>query len=113
MQRFVLVHPVIYKIEKLAEEKYLVYETLKFGFIPFSFTYPVTINQDIIKRTVTIDAVVFKLTKIKMIFALRSFENRTVIEEKIIFKSPLPIKSIMKKIFKEQHYQLFKNIEMA
>src|SRR5690606_40899548 len=40
MQKFVLVHPVISKIDSTGQESYLVHETLKFGFVPFSFTYP-------------------------------------------------------------------------
>ena len=37
MQKFVSVHPVISKIDNTGQESYLVHETLKFGFIPFSF----------------------------------------------------------------------------
>ena len=40
MQKFVSVHPIIYKIENKGENEYLVFETLKVLFIPVSFTYP-------------------------------------------------------------------------
>ncbi len=43
MQEFVKVHPIIYKIEKKAECKYLVFEKLVLFFIPYSFTYVVNI----------------------------------------------------------------------
>lgn len=111
MQKFVTVHPVIYKIDAITHENYLVYETLKLGFIPFSFTYPVTIEKNSVDKIVVIRATVFKLTKIEMQFVLKSDNDYTIIKEEINFKSPLPVKFIMKSIFKKQHTQLFKNIE--
>jgi hypothetical protein len=44
--KFTSVHPVITKLEPKGGDNYLVYETLKVGFIPFSFTYPVVIKSD-------------------------------------------------------------------
>lgn len=111
MQKFVLVHPVISKIDSIGQESYLVHETLKFGFVPFSFTYPVTIKKNISDKKLTIRATVFKLTKIEMNFILKVDSEYTIIDEEIHFKSPLPVKFIMKKVFKQQHKKLFKNIE--
>jgi len=112
MQKFVSVHPVIFKIYDMGNESYLVHETLKFGFIPFSFTYPVTIEKNIVDKKVTIRATVFKMTKIEMKFNLSADNDFTIIDEEINFKSPLPIKLIMESILKTQHNQLFKNIEL-
>ena len=112
MQKFVSVHPVISKIENTSDKSYLVLETFKFGFIPFSFTYPVTIENSILDKIVVIRATVFKLTKIEMKFVLKVDNGRTIIDEEIQFKSPLPVKFIMESIFRKQHDQLFKNIEM-
>lgn len=112
MKKFVSAHPVISQIDHTGNDGYLVHETLKFGFIPFSFTYPVIIEKNTLDKTVTIRATVFKLTKIEMKFVLKADNDNTLINEDIIFKSPLPIKLIMEGIFKKQHTQLFKNIEM-
>jgi len=112
MQKFVSVHPVISKIDNTFDKNYLVHETLKFGFIPFSFTYPVTIEKNAIDKTVIIRATVFKLTKIDMKFVLKADNDYTIIDEEIKFKSTLPVKFIMESVFKKQHDQLFKNIEM-
>ena len=112
MQKFVSVHPVISQIDHIGNESYLVHETLKFGVIPFSFTYPVTIEKCALNKTVTIRANVFKLTKIEMKFVLKADNGYTIIDEEILFKSPLPVKFIMEGIFKKEHSQLFKNIEM-
>jgi carbon monoxide dehydrogenase subunit G len=112
MQKFVSVHPVISKMDNIGQESYLVHETLKFGLIPFSFTYPVTIEKNILHKKIVIRATVFKLTKIEMKFVLKTDNDFTIIDEEIMFKSPLPVKFIMESIFKKQHNQLFKNIEM-
>jgi carbon monoxide dehydrogenase subunit G len=112
MQKFVSVHPVISKMDNTGQDSYLVHETLKFGLIPFSFTYPVTIEKNISDKKVVIRATVFKLTKIEMKFVLKIDNDFTVIDEEINFKSPLPVKFIMQRIFKKQHNQLFKNIEL-
>jgi carbon monoxide dehydrogenase subunit G len=112
MQKFVSVHPVITQIDNTGNDTYLVHETLQFGLIPFSFTYPVTIEKNNIDNVVIIRATVMKLTKIEMKFILQKDNDFTVIEESIKFETPLPIKYIMQNIFRKQHNQLFKNIEM-
>ncbi len=111
MQKFVSVHPVISKIDNLSENNYLVHETLKLGFIPFSFTYPVNIEQNFNDKKVIIRATVMKLTRIEMGYKLTTENNTTIINETITFKSLLPIKSIMQNIFRKQHTNFFKNIE--
>lgn len=111
MQKFVSVHPVISKIDNLSENKYLVHETLKLGFIPFSFTYPVTIDQNFTNKKVLIRATVLKMTKIEMSYTLNRVNNATIINETITFKSILPVRSIMEGIFRKQHTYLFEKIE--
>jgi len=111
MQKFASVHPIISKIEQLEGTNYLVYETLKVGFIPFSFTYPVRIESNFEDKKICIKAVVMKLTKIDMNYSLHTENNITIINEIITFKSILPIRPIMEAIFRKQHKQLFENIE--
>ena len=111
MQKFVSIHPVITKMDNLGNNNYMVYETLRIGFIPISFTYPVTVTSDFINK-VTIRATVMKLSKIEMVFTLNTVNDFTQIEETIHFKSPLPVKSIMQSIFKKQHGLLFQNMEL-
>jgi carbon monoxide dehydrogenase subunit G len=111
MQKFVSVHPVISKINDLGENNYKVFETLKFGFIPFSFTYPVTIASNFKERSIVIKATVMKLNKIEMVFKITVDNGITIVDESIHFETIFPIKSIMKSIFTKQHHILFKNIE--
>ena len=111
MQKFVSVHPVISKIELISGNRYLVHETLKLGPIPVSFTYTVTVESNLQNRTVVIRATVMKLTKIDMHYTLTQLSGQTRVEETIHFHSYLPVKSIMQKIFRKQHTQLFQNID--
>ncbi len=57
------------------------------------------------------NASIMWFTKIEIQFNLTEENDFTLIDEKIQFKSPLPIKSIMERIFKKQHGLLFRNIE--
>ncbi len=115
MQKFASVHPVITKIVQTNTNNYLVYETLKLGFLSFSFTYPVSVESNSIGNYVIMRAVVMKFIKIEITIRIKpdtEFPDEfTIIEEDITFKSLLPVKSIMESIFRKQHTQLFKNIE--
>lgn len=110
MQKFVSVHPIIFKIEPLENNKYLIHERLKIACIPFSFTYFATVEGDKEKGLITIKATVFKLTKIEMQFQLKEKNNQTFVSETVNFKSPLPVETILKSVFKKQHQLLFQNI---
>ena len=112
MEKFVSVHPVIFKIDKTSNEHYLVHEKLKIGFVAFPFTYPVTIVKNNTDKVIIIQATVMKYTKIVMKFVFITENDQTIIEEDITFESPLPVKFIMQSIFRKQHSRLFKNIEM-
>ena len=111
MEKFTSVHPLISKIDKKGTNSYPVHETLKFGFIPFSFTYPVIIEALTKENIVIFWATVFKLTKVEIKFTLETDGEHTLVNEQIQFKMPLPIKSILKNTFRKHHTQLFKNIE--
>ena len=109
MKKFVLVHPIIYKMEDLGNDNYKVYE--KLGLI--SFTYSATVKGDKANNTVNIKAVVMKMTHIEMNFTIKDENGDSVIHETVSFKSFLPVKGILAAIFKKQHKQLFSNIEKA
>jgi carbon monoxide dehydrogenase subunit G len=113
MQKFVAVHPIIFKIDHLGENKYLVHERLKLGFFPLSFTYIVTVKGNPENKTVSIKTKVMKMVGIEMNYTLRSQADHTHVNEEIIFTSYLPVKPIMQKIFRKQHQQLFINMENA
>jgi hypothetical protein len=110
MQKFVSVHPIIYKIDPLGNDRYLVFEKLKVLFIPYSFTYVVTLLKNEKENKITISATVKKMVHIKMEFVLENVNESTKISECVEFRSFLPVKPIMRKIFREQHKVLFENI---
>ncbi len=112
MQKFVSYHPVIDKIELVSDSNYLVYETLKVGFIPVSFRYQFFLNMNLLEKTVEMNATVMKFTKIKMVFVVKSEGHSSQVTETILFKSTFPIKWNMSKIFKIQHITLFANMNL-
>ena len=109
--KYVSIHPLIRKMESRGAHQYLVFETLKWGFLHYSFTYPATIESDVTNTTVAMSATVMKVVKVEMVFKIKGYYGYSDIEETIHFDTLLPIKSILCKIFKAQHTQLFKNIE--
>lgn len=58
-----------------------------------------------------LDATVFGLTRIARAFRVFSQDGKTVVEEEVTFRSLLPVKPVMKKVFREQHHRLCQNIE--
>jgi carbon monoxide dehydrogenase subunit G len=111
MEKFASIHPIISKIDRLENNRYKVFETLKFWFFKFSFTYPVTVTSNQSKNCVVIKATVFKLTNIELSFDISTQKEYTEINEIVTIKTILPIKSIVYKIFEKQHQQLFENLE--
>jgi carbon monoxide dehydrogenase subunit G len=101
MQKFTSVHPVISKIDSLRQNNFLVHETLKLGFIPFSFTYPVTIESNKEQKRIVMLATAMKINKIEMIYDIKEEKRGSVVHEEINFKSILPIKFIIERIFKK------------
>ena len=111
MQKFVSVHPVITKIDNLGNNQYIAHETLKIGFIPISFTYPFNVDKNVSGQTIDMYATVMKVIQISIEFKLISKNGSTTVDETIQFKTFLPIKLVLSKIFRSQHEELFKNIE--
>lgn len=113
MQKFVSIHPVIFKMDRLNGNEYLVHETLKIGPVRISFRYPAIVNGSVDQRSVTMRATVMKITSVKMTFSLREIPTGTQVEEEIIFSSILPIGFILQRIFRVQHTKLFENLRNA
>lgn len=110
VKKFVSVHPVITRMEPLGKNRFIVYETLKLGFICFSFSYPATVSSYYQNAMVVVTITVMKLINIEMTFNLRQEEQFSIVEEKINFKTILPIRLLLQKILKKQHALLFDNI---
>lgn len=111
MDKFASIHPMITRIESMGDNRYLVHETVKIGIFPYSFTYPVIVERDAGNHSVTMRATVMKMTHILMEYTIREEAGQSTVEETITFKSILPIKGVMEKLFREQHALLFRNME--
>ncbi len=107
--KFVSVHPLIYKMERVSQNSYKVFEKVTFGPIPYRFTYHASITLE--AHEVKMLATIMGLTKISMHFTFVEEDDFTLIHEKIHIRSPLPIKKYMFALFTKQHQLLFSNIE--
>ena len=110
VENFVNIHPLIYKMTDLGRNKYKVFEKIKIGVIPYRFTYKAIITEE--KDSVNIVATVMGLTTISMFFTFQEEDKVTVIHERLIIKSPLPIKNYMNRLIEKQHKTMFNNIEL-
>ena len=111
MQKFKSVHPIIFKIDTLAENEYHFFEKLTFGFITFNSDYYVKIDADSATNTVIMNAIVKKIIHIHLVFKIKEHEGYSIVNEEITFKSFLPVKQILSPIFIKQHKLLFENME--
>jgi hypothetical protein len=109
--KYVTVHPVIHRIESLGALQYLVFETLRWGLLRYTFTYPATIESEATRQTVVMKATILNCVKIEMVFKIKDNNDYSDIEETLCIDTLLPIKSMLGKIIKTQHAQVFKNIE--
>lgn len=110
MDKFIEIHPVIYKIKDLGQNRYLIFEKLKFGFVPYAFTYPASVTPDVANKRVAMRAVVMKLVTISIVFEMKTEGDTTLVKETVAFKSLLPLHPVLKLIFKKQHAQFFLNM---
>jgi carbon monoxide dehydrogenase subunit G len=113
MQKFVSVHPIIYKAEPLGENRYKIYEKLKLLLVPMDFTYIVLQEEDRKNLRVRYSTTVKRMVHINMHFEISGDSKSCVVNEVVNFDSFLPLKPVMRSIFRKQHQQLFLNIDKA
>lgn len=113
MQKFVTVHPIIFRIDKMKDNEYLVFEKLRVLFIPVVFKYKAIVERNSAGDKVSIKATVMGMIHITMDYDLAENNGQTKITERLGFKSVLPVHFVMKNIFRKQHQQLFLNINKA
>jgi carbon monoxide dehydrogenase subunit G len=109
-QLFVAIHPVISRMQATGPGQYLVHETLKVAGLPYSFTYPATIEADQAARTVRVRATVARVVHVQMDFRLSGSGQATTVRETVTFRSWLPVGALMAPVFRQQHAQLFQNL---
>ena len=110
MDKFTEIHPVIYKVEALGQNNYLIFEKLTFAFIPYAFTYPAQVRSNYENYSVTMRAHVMKLVSINIVFELKTEGDTTLVKETVEFRSFLPLQPLLKLIFKKQHSEFFSRL---
>ncbi|MBC7447850.1 MAG: hypothetical protein H7330_07300 [Hymenobacteraceae bacterium] len=112
MEHFVAVHPVIYRVEALGGDRYVMHEKLPFWLAP-AFRYPATVEPDPAAGRIRMRASVLRLVHFTLDFQLSAVGPHTRVDETIEIRSVLPVKRLMKYILQRLHGQLFHNIGRA
>jgi hypothetical protein len=113
MKKLALVHPILQKIDKIDRNKYLVHESLQFGILSYSFSYPVILHSSNSGKSTSMKSTIMWLTKVEMNFTIAQNQGFSIVEETIDIESILPIKKFLERLIRTQHALLFENIEYA
>lgn len=108
--KFTKVHPLIEKMELIDKRRYKVFEKVKFGPFPYSFTYEAAIDQDLENGVINMNISIKMGTRISLTFRVLPISGGCRIEEMVEMQSLLPIRGYMKKLISDQHKILFENI---
>lgn len=111
-KQFVSIHPLIYKAEPMPDGRYRLYERLPIGPFSLSFTYPACFLGAPGGNSVSMQATIFGLVTVELLFKLVEAAGQTIVDEHITFKTWLPIEWAMQPIFKKQHNQMFAQLEL-
>jgi len=110
MKTFASLHPVIWNMDLIRDDLYLVYEKIPVGSFSYSFKYKARVKANPESRTIQINALVHYVNHIDLFFTLLESDGGVFIREEIVVRSPFPIRNIVYKVFKKQHDLLFRNI---
>lgn len=110
-EKFVAVHPLIYRIEPRVAPHVKIYERVTLGFLAHRFTYRATI--EVVDGQVQIRARVMGMVRIAMTFSFVEESSGTRITEAVDITTLLPVKRFMRWLIREQHAILFANINRA
>ena len=110
MEKFVQVHPVVYKVEKIGETEYQFCEKIKIIFIPFDFKYKVNLKSILHNKDVEMHSNVKKGVHLELKFSFLSRNNSTHVEEIILIKSNFFVRLVFQSVIKRVHKKMFKNI---
>jgi len=137
---FISVHPIIDRMVSDSAGGYHVYETIPVGPFHWSFRYRAEMAEDPTDGSIRIRATVRRFTRIDMQFRIEPGDSTDlsrvgpdhaagpdggcvtdgrggtdgggcVVTEEIVFNSPLPIGFVMRRVFRRQHDQLFRNMD--
>jgi len=131
---FISVHPIIDRMVSDSAGGYHVYETISVGPFRWSFRYRAEMAEDPTDGSIRIRATVRRFTRMDMHFRIEPGDSNHLsrvgpgsgigpnggirqdgggctVTEKITFSSPLPIGFVMRRVFRRQHDQLFRNID--
>lgn len=111
MDQFVATHPLIYRVAQLGGQRYRMFERMP-GMRWLRFSYPAEIVGDPQRRVVQMQAKVFGLMTIAMVFSVKPAGRGCIVEEAVDIRTRLPVQKLATKVFRAQHLQWFQNIDV-
>lgn len=108
IQKFVSIHPVLFKADEVKSNYFLLHERLN-KHLPFSFSYYVTMVEVTHNQRVVMHSNIFKLVDLTLTFDFIYNEQTqfTEVTEYINIKAPAVIKHLFIKTISKIHVQLF------
>jgi len=97
----------------LGEDKYKFFEKLNVLMIPLPVTYLVKVVANVDQQSIIMQADVMNMVNISIHFQLKKDGEVCIVNESVEFKTKLPLRPMMEKIFKAHHLKLFANMEKA
>ena len=110
MDRFIAVHPVIYKSEMIEPGQYRLYEKLDLKLFKVSFSYTVRIEKSVADQQVIMFSEIRKGVELRLKFDFQAKEGTTQIHETVTFNAPAIICPLFLKFLTKQHKLLITNV---
>ena len=110
IERFVSMHPVIYKCEHKGGTDHVLYERLRVLGIGISFSYPVCIQESIPNERVVMFSEFIKGVNLRLVFDLTCNGETTTIKETILFKGPFFVRPMFMRLLARMHSEMMTNI---
>ncbi len=113
MDKFVGVHPVIYKCTCLGGNEYRLFERLSLAFFKISFSYLVTLEKSVINQQVVMYSKIRRGATLRLTFDFTEAKNTTRITETVDFDGPPGISTLFIKFLTRMHNNLIENLGAA
>ncbi len=109
--QFPVIHPLITRVVRRDDRHFVFYETTNFLFFQYRFQYGVTLTNDAVNESVSMESEVQKGLWIKLNFTFEYSNKQCFIVEKIEITGTLVARKLLMAKIKKAHYQMFENLK--
>ena len=109
--QFPVIHPLITRVVRKDDRRFVFYETASVLFFPYRFQYQVILGYDAVNETVSMESEVQKGLWIKLDFAFEYSNKQCFIVENIEITGPFIARKLLMAKIKKAHFQMFENLK--